>query len=207
MLVNKIFKRLEKEYGGSNLIELDYHNNYTLLISTLLSAQATDKGVNKATDALFKLADTPDKMLKLGEDKLKEYIKTINYFNTKSKNIIILSNILVQKYNSEVQNVREDLESLPGVGRKTANIVLNIAFKQPNIAVDTHVFRVANRLGIVNAKNVMEAEQMLLDVVPKKYISSVNHWLVLFGRYICKAKKPECDKCFFKEIQKKCIGN
>ncbi|GMO57188.1 MAG: endonuclease III [Rickettsiales bacterium] len=196
-----IFEKLEQYYNTTStaLTELAYKNTYTLLIATLLSAQATDKGVNKATEPLFKIADTPDKMLKLGEQKLKEYIKTINYYNTKAKHIIELSQDLVEKFDSNVPNNREDLESLSGVGRKTANIVLNIAFKQPNIAVDTHVFRVSNRLGLTNAKNVKESEEQLLKIIPTEYIQNVNFWLVLFGRYVCKAKKPDCQNCFLKQ--------
>jgi endonuclease-3 len=195
----EIFKALEKQYKSTDLIELNYLNNYTLLVATLLSAQATDKGVNKATDALFKIADTPQKILDLGIVQLKEYIKTINYYNTKAKHIIELSKDLIEKFDGEVPNNRQDLESLSGVGRKTANIVLNIAFKQPNIAVDTHVFRVSNRLKLTKAENVKESEMQLLKVVPKKYIKNVNHWLVLFGRYICKAKNPKCEECFLKK--------
>ncbi|GMO57226.1 MAG: endonuclease III [Rickettsiales bacterium] len=200
-MIYAIFKKLEQYYNTTStaLTELSYKNTYTLLVATLLSAQATDKGVNKATEPLFKIADTPDKMLKLGEQKLKEYIKTINYYNTKAKHIIELSQVLVEKFDSNVPNNREDLESLSGVGRKTANIVLNIAFKQPNIAVDTHVFRVSNRLGLTKAKNVRESEEQLLKIIPTEYIQNVNFWLVLFGRYICKAQKPDCLNCFLKD--------
>jgi endonuclease-3 len=194
----EIFKLLEQHYKNTTLIELDYINNYTLLIATLLSAQATDKGVNKATKELFNIADTPQKMMELGIEKLESYIKTLNYYHTKAKHIMELSNDLVKKYNGEVPNNRVGLESLSGVGRKTANIVLNIAFKQPNIAVDTHVFRVSNRLELTKAKNVKESEEQLLKKIPTKYIKYVNHWLVLFGRYICKAKNPNCGECFLK---------
>ena len=152
----EIFNILEKKYTRESIIELNYLNNYTLLVAVLLSAQATDKGVNRATERLFKVANTPEYMLELGEDGLKEYVKSINYFNNKSKNIIKLSQILVDKFNSEVPRTREDLESLPCVGRKTANVVLNIAFGTPEIAVDTHVFRVSNRIGLVKANNVFD---------------------------------------------------
>lgn len=198
--IGEIFERLSRVYRGEQEIELEYYSVYTLLVSTLLSAQATDKGVNKATKGLFAVADTPEKMLMLGESGLKQHIKSINYYNTKARHIIQLSGILVGKYNSNVPDNRGALESLPGVGRKTANIVLNIAFKQPNIAVDTHVFRVANRLGIIDAKNVRQAEEQLLKVVPSQYVSHVNHWFVLLGRYVCKAKKPDCCECFLGDI-------
>lgn len=193
--IAEIFKILEKKYSRDTIIELNYINNYTLLVSVLLSAQATDKGVNKATEALFKVADTPEKMLKLGEDDLKGYVKSINYFNTKSRNIIKLSQILVDKFNSEVPSNRDDLESLPGIGRKTANVVLNIAFKNPTIAVDTHVFRVSNRIGLVKTDNVFDTEMDLYRVMPKEFVEFSNHWLVLLGRYICKARRPECESC------------
>ncbi|MDR3289864.1 MAG: endonuclease III [Rickettsiales bacterium] len=197
--INNIFKLLKKHYGNTNLIELDYKNTYTLLIATLLSAQATDKSVNKATEKLFENVDTPYKMIDLGEIKLKKYIKSINYYNTKAKHIIQLSQVLIEKYKGNVPNTRESLENLAGVGRKTANIVLNIAFKQPNIAVDTHVFRVSNRLGLTEAKNVKESEEQLLKIIPPQYVKYVNHWLVLFGRYTCKAKNPDCENCFLKK--------
>lgn len=201
----EIFKKLEDKFSRDYKIELDYLNNYTLLIAVLLSAQATDRGVNKATEKLFKIANTPEEMLKLGEDNLKEYIKSINYFNTKAKNIINLSKILVEKFNSEVPNNREDLESLPGVGRKTANVVLNIAFNIPEIAVDTHVFRVSNRIGLVKANNVLDTEKKLKKIIPENYTTFVNHWLVLLGRYICKAKKPDCNNCPIKDLCEKNI--
>ena len=204
--ISKIFKRLEDKFSRDYKIELDYINNYTLLIAVLLSAQATDKGVNKATEDLFKIASTPEDMLKLGEDGVKQYVKSINYFNNKSKNIIKLSKMLVEKFNSQVPSNREDLESLPGVGRKTANVVLNIAFNTPEIAVDTHVFRVSNRIGLVKADNVLETEMQLKKIIPENYVSFVNHWLVLLGRYICKAKKPDCENCPIKDLCEKHIG-
>ena len=203
--ISKIFKQLEDKFSRDYKIELDYINNYTLLIAVLLSAQATDKGVNKATENLFKIANTPEDMLKLGEDGVKQYVKSINYFNNKSKNIIKLSKILVEKFNSQVPSNREDLESLPGVGRKTANVVLNIAFNIPEIAVDTHVFRVSNRIGLVKADNVLETEMQLKKIIPENYVSFVNHWLVLLGRYICKAKKPDCENCPIKDLCEKHI--
>lgn len=205
--IQKIFSILEQYYTRNEIIELKYTNNYTLLISVLLSAQATDKGVNKATEELFKIADTPEKMLALGEVKLKQYLKTLNYYNTKTKHILELSKILVEKFNSQIPTTREELESLPGIGRKTANVVLNIVFDKNTIAVDTHVFRVSNRIGFVKADNVLDTEMELYKIIPTNYVRFVNHWLVLLGRYICKARKPECDKCPIKELCEKHIAN
>lgn len=205
--IQKIFSILEQYYTRNEIIELKYTNNYTLLISVLLSAQATDKGVNKATEELFKIADTPEKMLALGEVKLKQYLKTLNYYNTKTKHILELSKILVEKFNSQIPTTREELESLPGIGRKTANVVLNIVFDKHTIAVDTHVFRVSNRIGLVKADNVLDTEMELYKIIPTNYVRFVNHWLVLLGRYICKARKPECDKCPIKELCEKHIAN
>lgn len=175
--------------------ELDFANAYTLLVAVVLSAQSTDKGVNKATKELFAVADTPQKMLNLGLEKVKNYIKTIGLYNNKAKNIIALSQELVDKYNGEVPSAREALESLPGVGRKTANVVLNVWFNQPTLAVDTHVFRIAHRLGFSQGKTPVEVEKDLLKVLPDNYAKNANHWLVLFGRYICKAQKPDCANC------------
>lgn len=198
----EIFKILENLYGIDDLIELDYINTYTLLISVILSAQATDAGVNKATETLFKVVKTPEEMVALGENKLKNYIKSINYFNNKAKYIIRMSKKLIEKFNSTVPNNFEDLISLDGVGRKTANVVLNVVFDKQAIAVDTHVFRISNRLGIVKADNVLDTEKQLLKVIPKKYIKHVNHYLVLFGRYNCKAIKPKCEECMLKKFCK-----
>ena len=175
--------------------ELDFANAYTLLVAVVLSAQSTDKGVNKATKELFAVADTPQKMLNLGLEKVKNYIKTIGLYNNKAKNIIALSQELVDKYNGEVPSAREALESLPGVGRKTANVVLNVWFNQPTLAVDTHVFRIAHRLGFSQGKTPAEVEKDLLKVLPDNYAKNANHWLVLFGRYICKAQRPDCANC------------
>lgn len=175
--------------------ELNFSNAFTLLVAVVLSAQSTDKGVNKATEALFKVADTPQKMLALGLDNLKTYIKTIGLYNNKAKNIIALSQDLVEKHNGEVPCHREDLENLPGVGRKTANVVLNVWFNQPAIAVDTHVMRISKRLELSNGKNPLEIEKDLNSVLPDCYKKNANHWLVLFGRYICKAQKPDCANC------------
>ncbi|MCM1324626.1 MAG: endonuclease III [Acetobacter sp.] len=175
--------------------ELNFSNAYTLLVAVVLSAQTTDKGVNRATEELFKIADTPQKMLELGEEKLISYIRTIGLFNNKAKNIISLSKDLVEKYDGIVPEHREDLESLAGVGRKTANVVLNVWFKKPALAVDTHVMRISHRLDFSQGKTPLMVEQDLLKVLPTNYIINANHWLVLFGRYICKAQRPECDKC------------
>ncbi|MDD2840093.1 MAG: endonuclease III [Rickettsiales bacterium] len=202
-----IFQALEDKYSRNEIIELKYLNNYTLLLAVLLSAQATDKGVNKATEPLFKMIKTPEQTLKLGEENLKQYLKSINYFNTKTRNIIKLSQILINKFNSQVPNTREDLESLPGVGRKTANVMLNIAFDTPVIAVDTHVFRVSNRIGLVKTDNVLDTEIKLYKIIPQEYIKYVNHWLVLLGRYICKAKKPDCENCPLKDLCEKHFKN
>lgn len=193
--INRILKILEEKYGSDDLTELDYINDYTLLVAVILSAQATDKGVNLATKKLFKIVKTPEEMINLGFEKLNEYIKTINYHNNKAKNIINMSEKLVKNFNSKLPNNMKDLKSLDGVGRKTANIILNIVFKKPAIAVDTHVFRVSNRLGITNAKNVEESEKQLMKIVPKRHIRNLNNNLVMFGRYECKALKPQCSSC------------
>ncbi len=177
------------------LCELDYTNAYTLLIAVLLSAQSTDKGVNKATKELFQLADTPQKMIALGIDKLKQHIKTIGLYNNKAKNIIALSEDLIKNHQGQVPSNREELEKLAGVGRKTANVVLNVWFNQPTIAVDTHVMRISHRLDFSSGKTPLEIEQDLNKILPDNYKKNANHWLVLFGRYICKAQKPDCSNC------------
>lgn len=175
--------------------ELIYHNNYQLLVAVVLSAQSTDKGVNKATKELFRLVRHPQEMVEIGEESLLNHIKTIGLFRNKGKNVMSLSKILVENHNGEVPNTREELESLPGVGRKTANVVLNVAFGQKTMAVDTHIFRVSNRLGLVNAKNVKECEDQLLKVIPDNYLIDSHHWLILHGRYVCKARSPICGEC------------
>ncbi len=175
--------------------ELEHLNPFTLLVAVVLSAQATDAGVNKATRSLFPRADTPAKMLSLGEEKLREAIKTIGLFNTKAKNVIALSKALVEQHNGEVPDDRTALEALPGVGRKSANVVLNVAFGQPTIAVDTHIFRVANRTGLAPGKTPLEVEKSLERITPPEYIRNAHHWLILHGRYVCKARKPECWRC------------
>lgn len=175
--------------------ELEFVNNYTLLVAVVLSAQATDVSVNKATKPLFKIANTPEKMVQLGEDGLKSYIKTIGLFNSKAKNVIALSEKLIKEFDSTVPEDLSKLVSLPGVGIKTANVVLNCAFGHPTIAVDTHVFRVSNRIGLVHTKTPEETGAKLLQVIPKKWQLHAHHWLILHGRYICKARKPDCEQC------------
>lgn len=179
--------------------ELKYVNAYTLLVAVVLSAQATDVGVNKATEKLFSKVKTPAQMLKLGEDGLKQHIKTIGLFNAKAKNVIALSQILVEKHDGEVPRDREALQALPGVGRKTANVVLNVLWGEPTIAVDTHIFRVGNRTGMAKGKTPLEVELKLEKVVPAKYRQHAHHWLILHGRYICKARKPDCWRCVVAE--------
>lgn len=193
--ITKIFEILKNKYKVESLIELQYKNPYTLLVAVILSAQATDAGVNKATKDLFEFIDTPEKMLQLGEENLKKYIKSINYYNTKAKHIIQMSQQLIENFNSQVPNNFDDMLTLSGVGRKTANVVLNILYDIPRVGVDTHVFRVTNRLGIVKADNVLETEKQLLKKVPKEYLRYINHYFVLFGRYECKAIKPKCSEC------------
>lgn len=180
--------------------ELDYVNPFTLLVAVVLSAQATDVGVNKATGPLFKVADTPEAILALGEGKLKDYIKTIGLFNTKAKNVIKLCQMLISDHGGEVPTTREELEKLPGVGRKTANVVLNIAFGQPTIAVDTHLFRLGNRTGMAPGKTPLEVEKALEKRIPAEWKRHAHHWLILHGRYICKARKPDCPDCPVEEL-------
>jgi endonuclease-3 len=180
--------------------ELEYINPYTLLVAVVLSAQATDASVNKATEPLFKIVDTPEKMVQLGEAKLKGFIKTIGLFNTKAKNVIRLSEILIADHGSQVPADREILQSLPGVGRKTANVVLNIAFGQETMAVDTHIFRVGNRTGLAPGKDPLAVERMLEKRVPKPYRLHAHHWLILHGRYVCKARKPDCPVCVVRDL-------
>jgi len=182
--------------------ELNYSNSYTLLVAVALSAQATDIGVNKATDTLFRLADTPEKMLALGEDKVREHIKTIGLFRNKAKNVIALSRMILEEFDGEVPQTRDALMRLPGVGRKTANVVLNEAFGHPTIAVDTHIFRVGNRTRLAPGKSPDDVEERLRQITPPAYLKSAHHWLILHGRYICKARKPECWRCPVKDICK-----
>jgi len=182
--------------------ELQHVNPFTLLVAVVLSAQATDAGVNKATPALFKLADTPEKMVKLGEDRVRGLIKTIGLYRTKAKNVIALSRMLVEQHGGKVPHDREALEALPGVGRKTANVVLNIAFGEPTIAVDTHIFRIGNRTGLAVGKTPLDVEMKLLQIVPEKYRLHAHHWLILHGRYVCLARRPLCEKCIIADLCK-----
>ncbi len=182
--------------------ELQHINPFTLLVAVVLSAQATDVGVNKATPALFEAADTPEKMVKLGEARLRDLIKTIGLFRTKAKNVIGLSQKLIAEHGGKVPRFRAALEALPGVGRKTANVVLNIAFGEPTIAVDTHIFRVGNRTGLAVGKTPFEVEEKLNKVVPEKYKLHAHHWLILHGRYVCVARRPLCEKCIIADLCK-----
>ncbi len=192
--VSEIFK-IWQNLQPQPQTELVYTNNYTLLVAVILSAQATDISVNKVTQSLFKIVDNPQKMLEIGEEKLKKYISTIGLFNGKASNIIKMSKILIEKFNGQIPQNFEQLNSLPGVGRKTANVVLNCAFGIPTIAVDTHVFRVANRLGLVSEINEEKTEKALLKIIPKEFLQYAHHWLILHGRYVCKARKPDCQNC------------
>lgn len=195
----QIFERL-KAHTPHPTTELEYDSPFQLLIAVLLSAQATDVGVNKATRVLFKVAPTARAMLALGEEGVTDYIKTIGLFRTKARNTVATCRILVEQYDGEVPQTREALEALPGVGRKTANVVLNTAFGQPTIAVDTHIFRVANRTRIAPGKDVREVEDKLLRFVPSEYKLDAHHWLILHGRYVCKARKPECERCVIVDL-------
>jgi len=185
---------------GAPQTELEYINPYTLLVAVVLSAQATDVSVNKATEPLFKLADTPEKMVALGDARLRGFIKTIGLFNTKAKNVIALSRLLIEKHGGKVPRDRDSLEALPGVGRKTANVVLNVAFGEPTIAVDTHIFRVANRTGLAKGKTPRAVEDKLMKVVPQRYLQHAHHWLILHGRYVCTARKPKCYACVVRAL-------
>jgi endonuclease-3 len=180
--------------------ELEHVNPYTLLVAVVLSAQATDKGVNKATEPLFKIVETPEQMVALGETKLIGFIKTIGLFRMKAKNVIALSKTLIAEHDGQVPRDRDALERLPGVGRKTANVVLNIAFGEHTIAVDTHVFRVAQRLGLAKGKTPREIEDQLMKIVPDKYMQHAHHWLILHGRYVCVARTPKCYECVVREV-------
>ena len=182
--------------------ELEHANPFTLLVAVVLSAQATDAGVNKATPALFKLADTPEKMAKLGEARLRELIKTIGLYRTKAKNVVALSQQLIAMHGGKVPHDRAALEALPGVGRKTANVVLNVAFGEPTIAVDTHIFRVGNRTGLAAGKTPLDVEMKLMEVVPERYRLNAHHWLILHGRYTCLARRPLCEKCIIADLCK-----
>lgn len=195
----EIFSRL-RDNNPNPTTELNYSNPFELLIAVILSAQATDVGVNKATAKLFPVANTPAAIAQLGEKGLKEYIRTIGLFNTKGTNIIKTCRILLDDYDSQVPQLQQQLESLPGVGRKTANVVRNTAFGHPTIAVDTHIFRVSNRTRIAPGKNVLEVEKKLMKFVPKEFLKDAHHWLILLGRYTCIARKPRCGSCVIEDL-------
>lgn len=195
----EIFHRF-REDNPKPETELNYSSDFELLIAVILSAQATDVGVNKATDKLFPVARTPEAMYALGLEQLTDYIKTISLFRTKAKNVLETCRLLVEKHNSQVPQTREELEALPGVGRKTANVVLNTAFGQIAMAVDTHIFRVSNRTGIAPGKTVLEVEKKLLRFVPKEFLLDAHHWLILHGRYVCQARKPRCGSCRIEDL-------
>lgn len=195
----EIFRRLKADNPNPET-ELNYSTPFELLIAVILSAQATDKGVNKATDKLYPVANTPESIYALGLDTLKEYVKTIGLFNSKAANIIKTCEILIKQHNSKVPEDREALEALPGVGRKTANVVLNTAFGIPVMAVDTHIFRVSNRTKIATGKDVVEVEKRLVRLIPKDYLLDAHHWLILHGRYICTARKPKCGACLIEDL-------
>ncbi len=197
--IEEMFRRFEAASPNPQG-ELDHTNAYTLLVAVVLSAQATDVGVNKATKALFKVADTPVKMLALGEVRVRDYIKTIGLFRNKAKHVIGLSQLLLDNFGGDIPQTREALETLPGVGRKTANVVLNMAFGQPTIAVDTHLFRLGNRTGLAPGKTPLAVEKKLEKNIPKSFLLHAHHWLILHGRYVCKARKPECGDCLINDL-------
>lgn len=195
----EIFRRLQAE-NPEPVTELEYNSTFELLIAVILSAQATDASVNKATRRLFPVASTPAQILDLGVDGLKDYIRNIGLYNSKAQNIIKTCSALIERHGGEVPDNREALEALPGVGRKTANVVLNTAFRQPAMAVDTHIFRVSNRTGLARGKNVREVEDRLVRLVPREYLLDAHHWLILHGRYICTARKPKCAACVIYDL-------
>jgi endonuclease-3 len=197
--ITKIFK-IFKNNNPAPTTELIYHSDFELLVAVILSAQATDVMVNKATAKLFTVANTPQQIIKLGLSTLQQYIKSIGLFRTKATNIIKTCVILVEKFNSNIPQTREELESLPGVGRKTANVILNTLWGQPTIAVDTHIFRVANRIGLTKAATPLATERQLLQVIPEKFIKDAHHWLILHGRYVCKASSPACSRCAIMDL-------
>jgi endonuclease III len=197
--VIELFTRL-REIDPHPTTELNHTTPFELLVAVVLSAQATDVGVNKATKKLYPVANTPQAILALGEEGLKRYISTIGLFNAKAKNVIALCRLLIEQHGSEVPHTREALEALPGVGRKTANVVLNTAFGEPTIAVDTHIFRVANRTGLAPGKDVRTVEDKLMKVIPAEFRQDAHHWLILHGRYVCKARKPDCPQCVIRDL-------
>lgn len=197
--IRKIFLRFQKA-NPHPTTELIYHSSFELLVAVILSAQSTDRSVNLATAKLFKIANTPEKMLQLGIAQLKNYIKTIGLYHTKAKNLMGTCQLLIEKFHSKVPKTREELESLPGVGRKTANVILNTCFREPVIAVDTHILRVANRIGLVKAKTPLAVEEQLMQVIPNEFKHDAHHWLILHGRYVCVARKPHCPECIIRDL-------
>ncbi|MCF6320837.1 MAG: endonuclease III [Rhizobiaceae bacterium] len=199
--MHEIFSRFKKQRAEPKG-ELDHVNAFTLLVAVVLSAQATDVGVNKATKKLFAIADTPEKMLTLGEDAVREHIRTIGLYRNKARNVMALSKQLIEEFDSEVPSDRDMLVTLPGVGRKTANVVVSMAFGQPTIAVDTHIFRLGNRVGLAPGKTPDEVEAILEKAIPEEFLYHAHHWLILHGRYICKARKPDCEACIIADLCK-----
>ena len=200
--IRKAFERFKKANPNPQS-ELKWKNAYTLLVSVVLSAQATDKSVNKATEPLYKIADTPKKMLALGQEKLMDYIKSIGLYRTKAAHVIALSQKLLDDFGGQVPDTREELESLPGVGRKTANVVLNVIFKKPTMPVDTHLLRICPKIGLAEGTTPLEVEQSLVERIPQKYMEHAHHWLILHGRYVCTARSPKCGECIIKDLCKK----
>lgn len=195
----EVFERLKRQ-NPSPSSELKWTNPYTMLVSTVLSAQATDKSVNKATESLYKIADTPEKMLALGEDGLISYIKSIGLYRSKARHVIALSKMLIEKFNGVVPQSREKIQMLPGAGRKTANVVLNVVFHQPVMPVDTHLLRICPKIGLAEGKTPLEVEESLMKRIPEKYLLHAHHWLILHGRYVCKARNPLCSECIIADI-------
>lgn len=195
----EVFERLKRQ-NPSPSSELKWTNPYTMLVSTVLSAQATDKSVNKATESLYKIADTPEKMLALGEDGLISYIKSIGLYRSKARHVIALSKMLIEKFNGVVPQSREKIQMLPGAGRKTANVVLNVVFHQPVMPVDTHLLRICPKIGLAEGKTPLEVEESLMERIPEKYLLHAHHWLILHGRYVCKARNPLCSECIIADI-------
>lgn len=195
----EVFERLKRQ-NPSPSSELKWTNPYTMLVSTVLSAQATDKSVNKATESLYKIADTPEKMLALGEEGLISYIKSIGLYRSKARHVIALSKMLIEKFNGVVPQSREEIQMLPGAGRKTANVVLNVVFHQPVMPVDTHLLRICPKIGLAEGKTPLEVEESLMERIPEKYLLHAHHWLILHGRYVCKARNPLCSECIIADI-------
>ena len=199
--IDEVFARFERQ-NPSPKSELKWKNPYTMLVSTVLSAQATDKSVNKATEPLYRIADTPERMLALGEERLIPYIKTIGLYRNKAKNIIRLSRMLIDNFGGKVPETREEIQKLPGAGRKTANVVLNVVFGQPTMPVDTHLLRICPKIGLAEGDTPVEVEESLVSRIPEKYMQNAHHWLILHGRYVCTARKPDCENCIISDICK-----